>query len=206
MTPFLSLLFLLLASPAPFGEGARVAVDPDSRAVRAAAAMTIPVRGVSLDALITDFFTPHRQRLGVDPAELTVLERRGSGDLTVVVLGRRIDGIEVADSRLTLSIRRGERLVRYEAEGPLGALARPQEVLARDDATRAAREVLPDLPPVATGELVFFRGRAAWRLRFALALPATSDVAPRPVAPYAPIVYVDAATGAVMSMSNGMIR
>ena len=208
MTPILTLLTLLLSGPAPspFGEGSRVVLDPDSRAVRRAAAMALPVRGDRLDALIADFFAPHRERLGLDPAELTVLERRGTGDLMVVVLGRRVDGIEVADSRLTLSIRRGERLVRYRAEGPLGPLVRPPEALTREEAILAARQVLPELPRAAAGELVFFRARCAWRLRFAPALPATSDAAPRPAAAYAPVIYVDAVSGAVISMSNGMVR
>jgi hypothetical protein len=213
--PFAIPLFvsLLLAQPvaAPsadrlnstLGASARVTRDAAGGHVRQLAAVHVPLPSVTLGGLVAGFFTPLRADLGVDPAELVEVKRESWNDGTSVTLQRVIDGREVVDGVFRVTLGRDGAVKAYAA-GDVVSVTRPTTPLIdMAEAVVAAQQVLRGLAEPGASDLAYLGGKLAWRLHFP---PAPARQGGPVSLSYAPIVFVDASTGEVLALRNGLVR
>jgi hypothetical protein len=209
---------LVLAQGAPaFAPDAQVTRDPASGLVRQASAARIPVASSTLQGLVAGFFAPLRAELGVDPVELVETRREAWNGGTSIELQRVVDGHEVVDGVLRVTLG-ADGLLQSYAAGDVAPVTRPTSPLIDvAEAVVAAQKVLAGLGDPGSSDLVYLGGKLAWRLRYSPApafAQATSDEpAGQPRRParglsvsYAPVVFVDAASGELLALRNGLVR
>ena len=190
-------------SDAAFPADARVSRDAASGLVRQVSGLHVAVADPTLAGLAKAFFVPFRAQLGVDPAELVEVKREAWNGGTSVVLQRMVDGHEVIDGVVRVTLGR-DGAVQACTSGDLSPVKRPTTPLIDvAEAVTAARQVLTTLGEPGSSDLVYLGGKLAWRLRF-------PPYVARPASPsgpaYAPIAFVDAATGELLALRNGLVR
>jgi len=207
MTLALTLLVMAtVAQPAAtFAPSVTVTRDEASGRVRQLSALRVPVAEPSLAGLVRAFFEPYRAELGLDPAELVEVRREAWTGGTSVVLQRVIDGHEVVDGVVRVTLGRDGAVEAYTA-GDVAPVTRATAALAAIEAATAAGKVLTGLGQPAASDLVYLGGRLSWRLRYAPSPARSSASAGGLAATYAPIVFVDAVSGEVLALRNGLVR
>jgi|GEM_PF-3434165 len=197
-------LTVLLAQAAPIlPTDARVTRDAATGHVRQLSSVEIPLAAPDLKGLITGFFAPLRAELGFDPAELVEESRTSWSGGTSVELRRVIDGREVVDGTVRVTLGTDGSVRAYVAGDVAPVTRTASPVLDEARARVAAREVLGGLSGEGRGDLVYLGGKLAWRLRFP---PAPSQTPGRSPHLYAPVVFVDAVSGEVLALRNGLVR
>jgi len=179
---------------AAFGPQVRLSRDASGAHVVRLTRLEVPLADDSLASLRQAFLAPHRELLGVDPAELVEVKRERAGALTVVTLRREKAGVPAVDSgfRLTIS---GGALRGYSASDSFLPLVVPQRPIDAQAARAAALQALPGLVGGSEPRPVFRQGRYCLEVRFT---PNRQG--------YAPVVWVDGQTGEVQGLASGLVR